>query len=169
MAVDQPHAPPPHLRELEARENGGRLRDRRPVAPLSMSAISLSADDGMTGQTASASMRMATTNVPNTSAIRLGSLFLSTQGAAASIYWLHANTAPIRLRGPRRKRNGRTHFPARRRPGERCRAAPHRPGLAGRGKDAVQFLKIIDRLRWARLPKLLANSALTRLTIASLL
>ena len=126
-------------------------------------------DDGMTGQTASASMRMATTNVPNTSAIRLGSLFLSTQARPHRYIGCTRIRRPSGLRGPRRKRNGRTHFPARRRPGERCRAAPHRPGLAGRGKDAVEFLKIIDRLRWARLPKLLANSALTRLTIASLL
>ena len=39
----------------------------------------------------------------------------------------------------------------------------------GAGMIPSRFLKIIDRLRWARLPKLLASSALQRLTMASAL
>ena len=113
-----------------------------PSLPLSMSAISFSADDGMTGRTASASMRIATTNVPSTSAIRSGSLFFSTQGAAASTYWLQANTAPIQASRPAEKAKRSNSLSSEAQAWRTLSSsAPSSRRLAGRGKNAVQILE----------------------------
>src|SRR5436190_2148876 len=85
MTVDQPHA----AASSSPRSSRGKIGVGWPIGvpslPLSISVISLSAEAGMTGHTASASMRTAMTNVPSTSAMRCGSVLRSAQGAAASI------------------------------------------------------------------------------------
>ena len=75
---------------------------------------------------------------------------------------------PSTPRSPPRRRSGRTRWPARCSPG-RPRRARRRPPISSpaAGRMPSKFLNTIDKLRCARLPKLLASSALTRATSAS--
>src|SRR5262245_54455652 len=80
VAVDQPHAASSSSSSSLGNKGTG-CAIAAPPAPLSINAINRSAEAGMTGATATASLRIATTSVPSTAAIRSGSVLRSAHGA----------------------------------------------------------------------------------------
>ena len=104
--------------------------------------------------------------------MRSGSVLRSAHGACVSTYWLQANTARSHASMPdekakRSNASGTSSVVAACDHGEQLDVV----GVAspGAGRTPSKFLKIIDNVRCARLPKLFASSALARLTIASAL
>src|SRR6185369_877274 len=85
MAVDQPHFAASGCSSSSRRGNSGcGCAIGTPPSPASITAMSFSADAGITGRTASASLRTAATKVPSTAAIRSGSVLRSAHGAMES-------------------------------------------------------------------------------------
>src|SRR5688572_23416432 len=83
VAVDQPHAASSSLSSRRGNKGCGCAIGCPPL-PLSIRVRSLSADSGITGATASVSLRTAATKVPRTCAMRFGSVLRRAQGAVAS-------------------------------------------------------------------------------------
>src|SRR6185503_14827031 len=82
VAVDQPHAAASSSSRRGKIGTGWAIG--WPSFPPSISAVSFSAEAGVTGAIASASCRTAIASVPSTAAIRSGSLLRSAHGAWAS-------------------------------------------------------------------------------------
>src|SRR5688572_19216170 len=154
MAVDQPHAASSSSASSSRGKIGCGWAIGAPPCPLSIRVSNLSADPGMIGATATVSMRMAATRVPSTSAIRCGSVLRSAQGAAASTKALQAKTAVIQASNPAEKAK-RSNSSAK--VAQACSTsfsnALSSSASPACGSTPSRFLKTIDKLRWAKLPK----------------